>query len=406
MADQFAIITFRDTGPIKTWSDMRAANVHNARTKPLAHVMPGAPAPEHLIGTRDLVADVKQCLRGAKLDPDRVRKNGVIAYEAILSASAEFFDEGTVDDRAARLLAWKLAQREWALKRYGAHRVASMVLHVDEKVPHIHLVVVPLEVKSDGRRKDREVRWSLVGRTISGPGRFDEAQDAYAEAMASFGLVRGVRGSGRKHEPVPVYLARMAAKEHAVDAERIDLIRDRDVIAADRVQIEAARSAVERRERELAARAEQLAQDDAARRRRLEQERQVWQFSMDVDRRDLDAREAEIAAAEQQLTAGEAELGLGKASFARFRDELVATREKLVPIVVAAQEFVRTAAGIHPEDILPASRSVVSAARQVVEACKAVPSRVAFVEPELRSRFSLRQSPPASGHRFDNSSLF
>ena len=174
MADQFAIITFRSTGPIKTWAAMRAANVHNARTKPLAHAVAGAPAPEHLIGTGDLVADVKRHLRGAKLDPDRLRKNGVIAFEAILSASAEFFEAGSDEERAGRLTAWKTAQRDWALKRYGAHRVASMVLHVDEKVPHIHLVVLPLEVKRDGRRKDADARWSLVGRTISGPGRFDE----------------------------------------------------------------------------------------------------------------------------------------------------------------------------------------------------------------------------------------
>ena len=223
---------------------------------------------------------MKRHLRGAKLDPDRLRKNGVIAFEAILSASAEFFDAGTDEERVGRLTAWKAAQRDWALKRYGAHRVASMVLHVDEKVPHIHLVVVPLEVKRDGRRKDADARWSLVGRTISGPGRFDEVQDEYAMAMAPFGLSRGVRGSGRKHEPVPVYLARMAAKERAVDADRADALRDRTAARAERDHAEAMREEVERRERELAARAEQLEREDTTRRRRFEQERDVWLFSI------------------------------------------------------------------------------------------------------------------------------
>lgn len=377
MADQFAIITFRSTGPIKTWAAMRAANVHNARTKPLAHAVPGAPAPEHLVGTDDLVADVKRHLRGAKLDPDRLRKNGVIAFEAILSASAEFFGAGTDEERAGRLTAWKAAQREWALKRYGAHRVASMVLHVDEKVPHIHLVVVPLEVKRDGRRKDADARWSLVGRTISGPGRFDEVQDEYALAMAPFGLARGVRGSGRKHEPVPVYLARMAAKERAVDADRADALRDRTAARAERDHAEATRREVERRERDLAARAEQLEREDAARRRRFEQERDVWLFSIDVDRRDIEAREAEVAAAEQQLTAGEADLASRQASFGRFRDELVATREKLVPIVAAAQEFVRASVGVKIEDVAPAARPAVTAARQLMEIVRSPPSPAA-----------------------------
>lgn len=382
MADQFAIITFRSTGPIKTWAAMRAANVHNARTKPLAHAVYGAPAPEHLVGTGDLVADVKRHLRGVKLDPDRLRKNGVIAFEAILSASADFFDAGSDEERAGRLAAWKAAQREWALKRYGAHRVASMVLHVDEKVPHIHLVVVPLEVKRDGRRRDAEQRWSLVGRTISGPGRFDEVQDEYATAMAPFGLARGVRGSGRKHEPVPVYLARMAAKEQAVDADRVDALRDRTAARAERDHAEAKRREVERREREIAAQAEELEREDAARRRRFEQERDVWLFSIDVDRRDIEAREAEVAAAEQQLAAGEADLASRQASFGRFRDELVATREKLVPIVAAAQEFVRASVGVKIEDVTPAARPAVTAARQLMEIVRS-PQSPAAAPPQM-----------------------
>jgi hypothetical protein len=337
VADQFAIITFRNTGPIKTWTDMRAANVHNARTKPLAHAMVGAPAPEHLVGTGDLVADVKQHLRTAKIDPGRLRKNGVIAYEAILSASAEFFDAGSAEERAGRLTAWKAAQRAWALKRYGAHRVASMVLHVDEKVPHIHLVVIPFEVKTDGRRKDGEPRWSLVGRIISGPGRFDEVQDEYAAAMASFGLTRGVRGSGRKHEPVPVYLARMAAKEQAVDVAAEALDRDRATVSADRARLAVAQNA-------------------------------------------LDARARRIALAEQDLAEQEDALAARQASFAQFRDELIATREKLAPIVTAAQAFVRVAAGMKPEDIVPAARPAVAAARQMIDTVRSaqqpsVPSR-------------------------------
>ncbi len=231
MPPVFAIVTFRKTGPIKTWAAMRAANVHNARTKPLDHAVPGAPGPRHLIGTRDLVADVKRRLVIAKIDPDRLRKNGVIAYEAILTASAEFFENGNEAERAAQLAAWTKAQVDWANDRYGPLRVASMVLHQDEKTPHIHLVVLPLEMKADKRRKHRDLRWSLVGRTISGPGQFDRAQDEYAEAMKTFGLSRGVRGSGRKHEPVPVYLKRMAAKEREVDDARQAV--SRDAIAVD-----------------------------------------------------------------------------------------------------------------------------------------------------------------------------
>ena len=370
----FAIVTFRNTGPIKTWSAMRAANVHNARTVPLTHAVDGAPKPEHLIGTGDLVADVKAKLRAVDIDPDRLRKNGVIAYEAILTASAEFFEQGDEAEREGRLAQWKAAQRDWAVKRYGHHRIASMVLHQDEKTPHIHLVVVPLAVKSDKRRRDpSEVRWGLAGRTISGPGRFDELQDDYAAAMEPFGLRRGVRGSGRKHEPVPVYLARMAAKEQAVDVAAETLQRDQLAAAADRRHAAEARALAERQARDLAARAEQLERDDAERRRRFQHELDLWQFSIEEERRHLDERE-------RDLSADEADLASRQASFGRFRDELVATREKLAPIVDAAKEFVRAAAGMRPEDVVPAARPAVAAALQVVDACRSA-QRPASIQP-------------------------
>jgi hypothetical protein len=78
----------------------------------------------------------------------------------------------------------------FADRKYG-QRVASMVLHTDEETPHIHMVVVPLALVDDKRRRERGWRWNLVGSTISGPGQFDQLQDEYAAAMEPFGLKRG-----------------------------------------------------------------------------------------------------------------------------------------------------------------------------------------------------------------------
>ncbi len=302
----FAIITFRSTGPIKNWSAMRAANVHNARTKPLDHAVPGAPGPRHLVGGRDLVADVRRRLTSVGIDPDRLRRNGVIAYEAILTASAEFFDDGAEEERRQRLEAWTAEQVRWAKGRYGAHRVVSMVLHVDEKTPHVHLVVLPLDVKSDGRRSNDELRWSLVGRLVSGPGKFDEAQDAYSAAMTRFGLVRGVRGSGRKHEPVPVYLARMAAKEADVDAAVSSLRCDAAAVGVERERLTVRREMLDARATALtAARAKH---DDALRRaaHEAEQERVAVvgeRAVLAADRRRLEAERVALEKEEAAHTA-------------------------------------------------------------------------------------------------------
>ena len=371
MDQQFAIITFRNSGPIKTWSDMRGANVHNARTKPIEHAMPGAPAPEHLIGSPDLVADVRHRLRRVGIDPSRMRKNGVIAYEAIMTASPAFFEEGDAQARAARLRDWTSAQVEFAKKRWGVHRVVSMVLHQDEKTPHIHLVILPLEVRNDLRQRDKTaVRWSLVGRTISGPGQFDQLQDDYAAAMASFGLSRGVRGSGRKHEPVPVYLTRLAAKEQSVDVAREDIARDRAATVADRSRIEAERQAIEHQGRIVAERAAQLDREDVNRRLQVRREREAMMAELDQDRQRLRRWDLELVEAEKAVRADQAELAARQATFDRFRDELTATREKLVPIVGAAKEFVAAAAGITVADVAPKARQAVAAGRQVMDACR------------------------------------
>lgn len=212
----YAIFTFRHAGPIKNWSDMRGAQVHNSREKPIAHAQ-SEDAPVHLIGSGNLVRDVRGLLARHGIDPDRLRKNGVIAYEAVITATGAFFLAGSDQEQLDRLVAWAEAQKEFVIERYGANRVASLVLHTDEMTPHMHLVVLPLQFGPDGRCPEREPHWRLAGRMISGPGKFDALQDDYATTMAKFGLVRGEQGSGRKHRPTREYLRDLEAEKIAAE---------------------------------------------------------------------------------------------------------------------------------------------------------------------------------------------
>lgn len=423
----YAIITFRNEGPLKNWQTVRAANVHNARTKPLAHAMLDAPPPKHLIGIGDLERDVKRLLRNVKLNPDQLRKNGVIAYEAILSASPAFFEQGTPDEQAKRLTDWTAAQVTWAKERYQLHRIASMVLHTDEKTPHIHLVVVPLEVKSDKRCSDKTtMRWKLVGRTVSGPGRFDEAQDAYAVAMAPFGLVRGVRGSGRKHEPVPVYLKRMAAKERDVDearetvrqdaavvaADQQQNMRDRDalVIGFDRLAQSTAVTAGDRRklaaERDAldkvkAAHAAKVADDErrlAADRAVVRQQLADLRMMEDELRQDMASQKAEAAATTRAMQAAaelrqEAEADRAAAADERSRAKAMAAkidlhRAHLLPTFRAAAEFRKRIDAVRGQPLTAAA----SATRAAVDALQAAASAVSapphYTRPDVHAAYA------------------
>ena len=145
MGKHYAIATFRSTGPIKTWGGMRAAQVHNSRKKPIAHAEEDVP-PVHMIGSGDLVADTMAALRAHGFDPKTMRKNGVIAYELVLSASHGFFypDDGDDAEDTDRFCRWAHAQQDFLAKKYGADRVVSLVAHLDERTPHMHAVILPL----------------------------------------------------------------------------------------------------------------------------------------------------------------------------------------------------------------------------------------------------------------------
>lgn len=404
MRQPFAIITFRASGPIKTWSDMRGANVHNARTKPIKHAISGAPPPEHLIGSGDLVADVRDKLVRCGLDPERLRKNGVIAYEAVLSASPEFFASGSEVEREERLRAWVKAQREWAIKRYGLHRIASLVLHLDEKTPHMHLVLLPLEVKVDKRRCGNVLSWGLVGRTISGPGKFDEVQDAYAGAMAELGLRRGERGSGRKHEPVPLYLKRLAEKEQMVDAARAGLERDRVCMVEDRSAIERDRAALELEAKDLAG-IGQAAADEA---RRLAAERQLI---VDLERH-LSAEKASLARAAAKVRAERAEATKAlqaaveiqqeaeqlraaaeadRQALDDYRRQLDGRRERLRPALAAARAFYEKVEALKGRELTRPALAAQSAATRLRQVVLEVPGSAAddpsFAAPQAQKQW-------------------
>lgn len=241
MAKHYAIITFRDAGPLKTWGEVRNAQIHNSREKPIAHAE-FAMTPRHVIGTGKLVHDIKAVLRRHKIDPDRLRKNGVIAYEAVLTFSHGAFDTRSPEG-AERFRGWYEAQRDFVLAKYGVDRVVSLVCHFDERTVHFHVVIVPLALRVDARSKDPAPRWALVGRTISGPGEYGRVQDEYGRAMEPFGLSRGEVRSGRKHKPVKAYLADLAAQAALNDQRAADL-----AASLAKVRDDGLRAEVDRRE--------------------------------------------------------------------------------------------------------------------------------------------------------------
>lgn len=133
----------------------------------------------------------------------KVAKNQTKAIRILLSGSpdrmAEIEREGKLED-------WINANICWLKETFGADNLVSLVLHNDEKTPHLHATITPIV---DGERKRRKREGDKKNRTQNGPrlsaddvmGRMKlkEYQNSYGNAMKPFGLERGVVGSTAKH---------------------------------------------------------------------------------------------------------------------------------------------------------------------------------------------------------------
>lgn len=82
---------------------------------------------------------------------------------------------------------------------YGKQNIVRFNLHLDEKTPHLHAVTVP--ITHEGKLSAKEI--------IGNRKDMQSRQDRYAESMQSFGLKRGLRNTGIKHEPTSEYRKRV-----------------------------------------------------------------------------------------------------------------------------------------------------------------------------------------------------
>lgn len=115
--------------------------------------------------------------------PLKLRKNGVLAVEHVITASPDFF-AGKTKVEINKYFSESIAffNRYW-----GGKNVISANVHYDEKTPHMHLFVCPVDEKT-GRLNCR--KWLGERNSLS------ELQSSfYDEVGSKQGLKRGVKGS-------------------------------------------------------------------------------------------------------------------------------------------------------------------------------------------------------------------
>lgn len=170
----------------------------------------------------------------------KVQKNQNTLLMVMLSGSPETMNAMG----RGRLLDWAYDSLSWAQDTFGRENVVSASLHVDEKTPHIHLIVVPL-VKGESKRtankrrlkeeaglKPKQYninhdRWRLCCSEVFCAGRGEnnklkQYHDSYYERVGQkYGLSRGVEGElgcRRSHTKSIDYNRELARRGAALEA--------------------------------------------------------------------------------------------------------------------------------------------------------------------------------------------
>ena len=128
----------------------------------------------------------------------------VVADELLFTATNEFFKDMTRED----IIDWANTCMEFVYEDLGytKEQVLHCVIHLDEKTPHIHCVVVPLIKKFDKRTNNERFTISKK-QYIQDKIHLSELQDKYHARLVSKGydLERGIKGSDRKHIKIKDY---------------------------------------------------------------------------------------------------------------------------------------------------------------------------------------------------------
>ena len=132
------------------------------------------------------------------------KSKNVVADELLFTASPEFFKNMSNRD----IQKWANTCMEFVYKDLGykKEQVLHATVHMDEKTPHIHCVVIPLVRKLDKRTNTE--RYTISKKQyIRDNKHLSELQDKYWERLTNkgFKLERGIKGSDVEHQDIKEY---------------------------------------------------------------------------------------------------------------------------------------------------------------------------------------------------------
>ena len=190
---------------------------------------------EYPDGVKDRSAAIQQRLEEVGL----TRKIGSNQVRAIrINVSGTHEDMKRIEEEG-RLDEWCADNLKYFADTFGKENIVAAHLHRDEETPHIHVTLVPI-VKGERKRRKREEQTKkryrkkptdtvrLCADDIMTRLKLKSYQDTYAEAMAKYGLQRGIDGSKARHKSTQQYYRDIQKLADDLKAEVVDLQQQKE----------------------------------------------------------------------------------------------------------------------------------------------------------------------------------
>lgn len=181
------------TQKLKSAHAVRRSLMHAFREQETPNADPARKAENTHIGANSTVEALD---RFNQAMPEKVRKNGVLAVEYLVTASPEAM-QGKSREQQDRYFKDAL---KWLQGKHGAENVIYAGIHRDEITPHMYAYVVPKD--ENGKLNCRKF--------LGGAKALSEMQtDFYQKVGKSHDLERGIEGSKARHQRVKQFYAQI-----------------------------------------------------------------------------------------------------------------------------------------------------------------------------------------------------
>lgn len=162
---------------------------------------------DHPYASKKLPEAINERIEKGYTGKRKPRADAVKYISHVLTGSHEDMKRIFSDQEKSK--SWLQENYNFLNREYGKENIVRFVLHLDERTPHLHAITVPLT--EDGRLSAKEV--------YGNKSALSARQDRYAEAMHQFGLQRGLKRTGIKHENAKDYYSRISEAQRNAEKE-------------------------------------------------------------------------------------------------------------------------------------------------------------------------------------------